>query len=118
MPLGGGQIDQPALAQHIYAPPVPQGELFDILADLAPGRRHLAQRFEVDLDIEVAGVADDGAALDVLEVLARDHALIAGEGHKQVADRGRFEHRHDAEAVHHRLDGLGRIDLRHDDVGA
>ena len=50
----------------------------------------LAQRLQVDLDVEVPGVADDRAVLQRLEMVARDHVLVAGHGDEDVADLGRF----------------------------
>ena len=80
--------------------------------------RELLERRDVDLDVEVAGVADDGAVLHRAEVLVAQDALVAGDRDEDVAERRRLLHRHHAEAVERRLDRLRRIDLGHDDLGA
>ena len=78
----------------------------------------LAERFEIDLDVEVAGVAEDRAILQLFEMIAGDDALVAGKRDEQVADGGGLRHGHHAEAVHDGFDGLGGIDFGDDDVGA
>ena len=86
------------------------------LARLAAGE--LLERRDVDLDVEVAGVADDGAVLHRREVLAAQDFQVAGERAEDVADRHGLGHRHHAVAVHLGLERLERIDLGDDDVGA
>ena len=118
MPFGGGQVDQAALAQNIDAAAVAQRELLDELARRAARRRRFAQRFQIDLDVEVARVAEDRAVLHLVEVVLGDDVLVARQGDEEVADDGGFVHGHHAEAVHHGFQRLGRIDLGDDDVGA
>ena len=89
MALGGGQVDQPALAQQEEAPAVRQPELLDEGPHLSPSFGHLLQRRDVDLDVEVAGVGHDGAVLHRLEVLAVDDVDVAGERDEDVADAAR-----------------------------
>src|SRR5512143_2230787 len=118
MALGRGEVDQSSLAQDVDLSAITHGELFDELTDLAPFLLHLVERLEVDLDVEVAGVADDGAVLHHPEVLLADHLDVAGHGNEDVADPGGFGHGHHLVAVHYRLDGLQRVDLGHDHVRA
>src|SRR4051812_11038623 len=54
----------------------------------------------------------------MLEMVARNHVLVAGHGDEHVADLGRFHHRHHAEAVHHGFDRFRRVDFGHDNVRA
>src|SRR5436309_1039222 len=77
-----------------------------------------AQHLDIDLHVEVAGVANNRSALHFLEVLAADHALVARDGDVNVTFLHRFSHRHHSEAVHHRFDALHRIDFRNNHVGA
>ena len=64
MAFGSGEIDQPAFADQIDSfaagKYVGVDEIADIFLDL---RRELFQRFEVDFDIEMAGVTDHRADL-------------------------------------------------------
>ncbi len=89
----------------------PLRTIFRFLAQFLQGRN-------IQLDVEVAAVADDGAVFHLGEVLAANDFEIAGDRDEEISDRGGLFHRHDAEAVHDRFDGLQWIDLGHDDVGA
>ena len=51
-------------------------------------------------------------------MFAVDDVAVAGDGDEDVADPGGLSDRHHAEAVHHGLDRLDRIDLGDDDVRA
>src|SRR5438270_1435906 len=66
----------------------------------------------------MAAVADDCPVLHAREVRMVDDVPVTRYRDEDVSDRGRRDHRHDSEAVHHRLDSLYRIDLCHDDVCA
>ena len=108
---------RPSASRWIRRPSA-QSELLDEVADRPPLAGELLERRDVDLDVEVAGVADDRAVLHRAEVLVAQHALVAGHGDEDVAERRRLGHRHDAEAVERGLDRLGRIELGHDDLRA
>ena len=66
----------------------------------------------------MACVAADGAVFHRLEVLRADDVAAAGDGHEEVAQGGRLLHLHHAEAVHHRLHRLDRVDFGDDHLGA
>ena len=85
MPLGGAEVDQPALGDEVELLAA-EVELLDVLADLADvALGHLAQRGEVELGIEVAGVGHDRAVAHRLEVLAPEDVEVAGRGDEQLA---------------------------------
>ncbi len=73
---------------------------------------------DVDLDVEVAGVREDRAFLQVREVPLRDDARITGGGDEDVAEGCRLVHRHDVEPVHVRLERPPGVHFSHDDAGA
>src|SRR4051812_37074162 len=73
---------------------------------------------DVDLDIEVADVADDGVVLHLLNVLGTDDVAAAGGGDEEVALRGGFFHCRDFETLHRGLQRVDRIDLGDDHAGA
>ena len=66
---------------------------------------------DVDLQVEVADVADDGVVGHLLHVPAEDDVAAAGGGDEDVAPRGGLVHRRHLEALHRRLQGADRIDL-------
>src|SRR3954467_6714163 len=77
MPLGGGEIDEAAFAEHRHAVAVLERVLVDELTHRAlPGI--LLEPGDVDLDVEVAAVRDDCAVLHPLEMRRREHARVAG----------------------------------------
>ncbi len=116
MALGGGEIDEPPVGNQVEAPPVGERELLDELPRLPRLDGHVAQRRDLDLDVEVAGVGEDRAVFHPLHVLARDHVLVAGRRAEEVSDlRGPLDRQH-LEAVHRRLERLQGIDLGDDHV--
>ena len=78
----------------------------------------LLQRGDLDLAVEVADVADDGAVLHRAHVLDGDHVDIAGGGDEDVGARRRIFHGDDLVAFHRRLQRADRIDLGHHHAAA
>ena len=72
--------------------------------------RHLFERRDVDLDVEMARVGHDRAILHHLEVMSVDHVDVAGHGTEDIADLGSFHHRHDLVTIH---DGFQRLERIH-----
>ena len=66
----------------------------------------------------MAGIADDGAVLHFLEVLAGQNRLVPGDGDEDVSDLCGLRHGHHAETVHDGFDGPHGINLGDDYVGA
>ncbi len=85
--------------------------------DLALGFRQPLQGRDVDLDVEVAGIGDDGAALHGQKMFFADDALVPGNGHEDVPDPGGLGHGDDGEAVHPGLQGADGVYLANEDVG-
>src|SRR5438067_8482896 len=73
---------------------------------------------DVDLDVEVANVADDGVVLHLLNVLGTDDVAAAGGSDEEVALRGGFFHRGDFKTFHRGLQGVDRVDLGDDHASA
>src|SRR5271165_3380896 len=118
MAFGGGQVDEAAFAQQVDLASVFQRVLFDEGAGGALGGRHVLQRGNVDFDVEVAGIRNNGSVLHQREVIFGEDALVAGDGAEHVAELGGFVHAHDAEAVHDGLERFGGIDFGDDDFSA
>jgi len=76
------QIDQSALGQHDQPLAVRKDDLVDLRLHLLLGI--VAQGLDLDLAVEVADVADDGAVLHPPHVVDRDHVDVAGGGDKDV----------------------------------
>ena len=89
MALGRGEVDEPAVGEQVEPAAVGEHELLDELARLARlGReRRAAPRMSIST-LKWPGVGEDRAVLHPLEVLARDHVLVAGRRAEDVADLG------------------------------
>src|ERR1700676_821824 len=88
MPFGGSQVDQAAFSEQVDAASVLHCVLVDKGARGALGGRQLFERRDVDFDVEMARVRDDGAVLHECEVLLAEDVLVAGDGAEDVADFG------------------------------
>src|SRR5204862_2185716 len=106
------------LSKEIEHAPVRQAILDQVLADFCLADGKFAQGGDIYLDIEVAGVGEDGAILHHQKVLGADHAAHAGSRHKDIAKRRSIGHGHDLEAIHHSFEPTNRVDLANDDLGA
>ena len=60
----------------------------------------LFEPFDIDLDIEVSGIREDGAVLKDFEVLFRDNRRVSCCRDKDITDFGGFVHCHHIVAVH------------------
>ena len=81
--------------------------LLRIGGDHVPSPRDL----EVEFDIEVAGVGEDGAVLHDVEVLFAQDVLVACDSHEDVCHAGGVVSRHHLMSVHRRSQCPDRIDL-------
>src|SRR6266849_2686665 len=85
--------------QQADAPAVLQRELLHVIAQGAPRVGKRLQGRDVDLDVEVAAVADDDAVLHRLEVLLAQHGEVAGDRADDVPHLRRLQHGHYPVAV-------------------
>src|SRR5688572_12103202 len=119
MTFGGSKVNQPAFAQNHHAIAIGlQRILVNEWTHALNIRRQLTKSNQVQFKIKVTTVANERAVLHAFEVLAIDHVTIAGNRDEDVTDRCSFSHRHDAETIHHRFDGLDRVNLGDDYIGA
>src|SRR6266404_441187 len=116
MAFGGGEVHKAAFAQQVDFAAILEFVFIHKGTNFTLAAGELLEGGDVNLDIEVAGVAHNRPALHFFEMLGANHALVAGHGDENVAFLHRFGHRHDAEAVHYSLNALHRIDFGDDDV--
>ena len=114
MPFGSGQIDQASFSEQVDAAAVLHCVFVNEGASGALGGRQLFERRDVDFNVEVARVRDDGPILHDCEVLLGEYVLVAGDGAEDVADFGCLLHAHHAESVHDRFERFGRINFGDD----
>ena len=117
--VGGGEVNEAAFAEDHDGVAGGDGEAVDEFAEaFLSFLGHLGEGDEVEFDVEVAGVTDQGAVFHDFEVFAADDVDVAGDGDKDVAFGGGFFHRHDLETVHDGFDGFDGIDFGDDHVTA
>ena len=114
---GTAQVDQTALGQQDDVPAVGHGEAVDLRldADLLGGV--LLDPGNVDLNVEVTNVADDGVLTHHLEVLADEDVSAAGGRDEDLTERGGLLHGDDLEAGHGSLQSVDGVDLSDHDAG-
>src|SRR5260370_39783237 len=118
MSFGRGKIDETPLCEQVHLAAVPQLKFVHHRADFALAAGHFFQRRDVNLHIEVAGIAHNRSALHFFKVFAADDVLVSRHSDVNVAFLHGFGHGHYAEAIHSCLDPLHRVDFRDDHVRA
>src|SRR5882672_2425896 len=118
MPFRGREVHEAAFSEQVDFAAILELVFIDERANFTLAARQLLQRRDVNLDVEVPGVAHNRSALHFLEMLGANHAFVPGHGDENVAFFHRFRHRHNAEAVHDRFNALDRVNFGDDDVRA
>ena len=116
MAHGVAEVHQAAFRQQDDALAVGEVDLVDLRLDVGP--LQVLQMRDLDLVVEVADVADDGAVLHRAHVLDGDDVLVAGGGDEDVGAGRRVFHGHDLIAFHRRLQRADRIDFGDHDAAA
>ena len=118
MAFSRSEVDQTASSKQEDTAAVGHEEFLVVLTD---GAHRLGLTFKVrDLyfAIVMAGVADDGPVFHGRKVASNDDIFHAGSGAENIAEFGRFVHRHDTVTFHDSTKGWERVDFGDDDVGA
>src|SRR5687768_11013887 len=105
MAFGGGEVDEAAFAEDDDALSAVFTDVFlDERAAFDGRLGHFAESVEVELQVEVAAVADDRPVLHRFKVFFINNMAVAGDGDEEVADLCRFLHRKYTHSVHNGLD--------------
>ena len=119
MTVGAAEVHEAAAREHDELLAVGEDELIDQLLDVDLfDLGVLLEPLDLDLAVEVTDVAEDGAVLHALHVLAGDDVRAAGGGDEDVALGSELLHRLDLVAFHRRLQRADGIDLGDDDARA
>src|SRR5467141_2422995 len=116
MAFGGGEVHKAAYAQQVDFAAILEFVFIHKGTNFTLAAGELLEGGDVNLDIEVAGVAHNRAALHFFEMLGANHALVSGHSDENIAFLHRFRHRHHAEAVHHCFNTLHWVDFGDDDI--
>ena len=113
---GAAQVHQAATGQQDDFVAVGELEEVDLRLDVGFLDGVLFEPRDVDFDVEVTDVADDGFVFHLHEVLTADDAFAAGGGDEDVATLHDVLHGGDLEAFHGSLQGVNGVDLGDDDA--
>jgi hypothetical protein len=105
------EVNETAFGKEDDVPARWHGEPVDLRLDVDDGGGVLLQPSDVDLDVEVADVGDDGVVGHDLEVLAGDDVPVAGGGDEDVGAGSGVFHGGDFETSHSGLEGVDWVDL-------
>ena len=114
---GASQVDETALSEEDDVAAVVHQVAVDLGLDAGDGLGVLLEPCNVDFDIEVTDVADDGVVGHNLEVGASQNVTATSGGDEDLADRGSLLHGGDLEAGNGGLEGVDGVNLSDDDTG-
>ncbi len=116
--VSAAQVDQAALGEHDQVATVGQLVAVHLRLDVDLLDGVLVEPFDVELEVKVTDVAQDGVVVHVLKVTRGDDVLAARGGHEDAALGRRLLHGGHLEALHRGLQGVDGIDLGDDDTRA
>lgn len=114
---GTAKVDQATLSEEDDVAAVLHQEAVDLWLDVLDGGSVGLQPGDVDLNIEVTNVANDGIVWHGLEVLANEDITAAGGGDEDLTLGGSLLHWHDLETRDSSLEGVDWINLGDDNAG-
>ena len=97
---------------------LPSGNSISSTCGLMLFHLRLRSARDLDLRVEVADVADDGAVAHLAHVVEGDDVDVAGAGDEDVGARRGVVHRRHFVTFHRRLQRADRIDLGHHHAAA
>lgn len=108
---GTSQVDQSALSEEEDVASIGHGVSVDLGLDVGDGLGVLLQPCNVDFNVEVANVANDGILEHDGEVGAGDDVPVTGGGDEEVGAGSGLLHRGDLVTGHGSLEGVDGVDL-------
>lgn len=113
---GASKVDETALSEEDDVTAVLHQEAVDLGLDVLDGLGVGLQPGNVNLDVEVANIADNGVVGHGLEVLADQDVTAASGGDEDLADGSSLLHGGDLVTGDGGLEGVDGIDLSNDDA--
>jgi hypothetical protein len=114
---GTSEVDETALGEEDDVAAAGHEEAVDLGLDVGDGFGVLLEPRNVDFDVEVTDVADDGVVGHSLEVHASEDVTAAGGGDEDLADGRGLLHGGDLEARDGGLESIDGVDLSDNDTG-
>lgn len=110
------QVDETALSEEDDVAAVLHEEAVDLGLDVLDGSSVLLQPGNINLDIEVPNIADDGIIGHLLEVLAGKDISATGCGNKDLTLASSLLHGCDLVTGNSSLESVDRVDLGDEDT--
>lgn len=114
---GTTQVDQSTLSKQDQVTAVLHQESVDLWLDVNDGLSVGLQPGNVDLNVEVTNVTDDGILRHLLEVRASDDVTATSGGDEDLTNVGNLTQWGDLVTRDSSLQSVDRVDLRDDDTG-
>jgi predicted secreted protein len=114
---GTAQVDEATLSEEDDVAAVLHQEAVNLGLDVGNALGVGLQPRNINLNVEVANVADNGIVGHLLEVLAGKDVTAASGGDKDLTLAGSLLHGHDLETRDSGLEGVDGVDLGDDDTG-
>jgi hypothetical protein len=114
---GTSEVDETALGEEDDVAAAGHEEAVDLGLDVGDGFSVLLEPRNVDFDVEVTDVADNGVVGHSLEVHASEDVTAAGGGDEDLALGGGLLHGGDLVAGDGGLESVDGVDLSDDDTG-
>ena len=111
------QVDQAALGKENDVTAVGHEVSIDLGLNVLDALGVLLQPGDVDLNIEMTNVADNGVVAHGFKVFTNKDVSATGSGDENLAERGSFVHGDDLVARNGSLKGIDGVDLGDEDVG-
>lgn len=108
---GAAKVDQTALCKQDYVVAVGKGVAVHTGLDLVVLLGIVLKPSDVDLDVEVANVADNGVVGHGLEVTSNNNITVTSGCNEDLTLRSSLLHGNNLVATDCRLEGIDRIDL-------
>lgn len=114
---GATQVDETALGEQDDVTAVGEGVAVNGRLDLVVVSSVLLEPSNVDLDVEVTNVADNGIVGHDVEVIALDDVTVTGGGDEDLTLGSSLLHGNDLVARNSGLEGVDGVDLSNEDTG-
>ena len=111
VPSSASEVDETTFSEEDDVPAGWHSEPVDLRLDVHDGRGVLLQPRDVDFNVEMTDVADDGVFEHDREVLAGDNVPSAGSGDEDVAAGSGVFHGRNLETSHGSLESVDWVDL-------
>ena len=111
VPGSASEVNETTFCEENDVPAGWHGEPVDLRLDVHDGRCVLLQPSDVDLNVKVSDVGDDGVFGHDREVLAGDDVPGAGSGDEDVGTGSGIFHGRDLEASHGGLESIDWVNL-------